>query len=1306
MVTPMAFADNDVEVDQVTAYAEDRFVTTWETASPGDSITIPVGGATGTYTVDWGDGTVTVQARGDATHVYDAPGKYIVQVSGDFTRISLGDDPRGASMLRSIDQWGSIKWTTMESAFEGATHMEYRATDAPDLSGVTDTSFMFFRASSFNGNLSNWDVSSVTDMSYMFTYASSFNGYISNWDVSSVTDMFLMLSGTAFNQDIGSWDVSSVTDMGRMFNHAPAFNQDIGSWDVSSVRDMNRMFDDAPAFNQDIGSWDVSSVRDMNRMFQDAISFNGDISNWDVSSVTDMSHMFDNAASFNQDIGSWDVSSVRDMNHMFLNAVSFNQDLNDWDVSSVKDMTAMLAHATFFNGNVSNWDVSSVTDMNNMFALTSFFRGDLSNWDVSSVTDMNNMFAHSAFNSDIGSWDVSSVTDMSYMFLSANAFNSDIGSWDVSSVTDMSSMFWFASSFNQDIGSWDVSAVTDMSKMFNHAASFNQDIGSWDVSSVKDMSRMFDFAYSMADVLSDFAFTSSYAESMDSMAASAAQPRFDAESIEARVQTAVLSAVILYESEGAGAFDLITPDTQQTGTVYPFVLDAETFEMVANGAFSDLDGVVPDTIAYADRPVGDILSDLLLNGETWVEYVATNPNTDTGQLKRSWLHLHDGYIFGSGYYLYESRMQMVVDEAVTLFESEGRAAFDLITPDVAVQSDALYPFVLNFTTSETMAHGAFPHLLGAVPTSSLHRADRPWPQIQEDLLTNGGTWASYVFTNPDTETRQLKRTWLYLHDGFIFASGYYLQDSRVQSLVDQAVHLYKSQGMGAFETITPDPDAQLHTLTYSFVLDADTLETVAHSGLPDRVGTLDGHLREADKSLYQILDELGSEEGTWVGYLSENPNTRTDQLTRTYLSEHDGYIFGAGYYFPDSRIQSQVDGAIYLYRSNGTAAFDIINSGALITDGLYSLARNSTHVVAFGLESFLRSLGIPGVVGPDDDPFSGEDVQSDPTGAASLDLVIEGERATFGHLISPNPSTFTQQVELSYRAYYDGYLFSSTYGVADADAQSVVDYAIFIYESNKENDAWIDIITPIEPIVTDAVYPFVLNATTWKGVAHGVLPDRIGMTAVSILDTSVEPFEDVHADLKEDGTAWVTYSFFNPDTGTYQLKRTWMVERDGYIFAAGYYILDAWVQALVFGATLNYDQLGKDAAFASINTIPDDEHAEEDGGPAVDPPASFYLFVVDPDTGTVEAQSADPSVVGTIADWEAALAAVTNLPDNLENEGRDFVMYSVLNPVTGQEEPKRTWLTVHDGYVFGVGYHDSDAADYEEILRSPRGPPE
>ena len=53
---------------------------------------------------------------------------------------------------------------------------------------------MFWRADSFDGNVSEWDVSQVTDMSYMFGGADSFNGDLSSWNVSQVRDMNQMFS--------------------------------------------------------------------------------------------------------------------------------------------------------------------------------------------------------------------------------------------------------------------------------------------------------------------------------------------------------------------------------------------------------------------------------------------------------------------------------------------------------------------------------------------------------------------------------------------------------------------------------------------------------------------------------------------------------------------------------------------------------------------------------------------------------------------------------------------------------------------------------------------------------------------------------------------------------------------------------------------------------------------------------------------------------------------------------------------------------------------------------------------------------
>ena len=407
------------------------FVTTWRTGAAGESITIPVGGATGTYTVDWGDGNTSVNVSGDQTHVYGDAGTYTVRISGDFTRIYLNDHPSNADKLASIEQWGDIRWESMKSAFHGASNMAYRATDIPVLSDVTSMRYMFYDAPSFDGNLSGWDVSRVTDMAGAFWGASSFDG------------------------DLSGWEVSRVTDMTGAFWGASSFDGDLSGWDVSSVTDMTSMFSRASSFDGDLSGWDVSSVTDMDGMFAGASSFNGDLSDWNVSRVTNMFAMFNAADSFDADLSGWDVSRVTNMSYMFRGASSFDADLSGWNVTSVATMSAMFMDASSFDADLSGWDVSSVTDMYNMFRGASSFDGDLSGWDVSRVTDMSDMFSGAdSFNTDISSWNVSRVTDMYAMLNGAHSFNADISGWDVSRVTDMSDMFYQTNAFDQNLGKW------------------------------------------------------------------------------------------------------------------------------------------------------------------------------------------------------------------------------------------------------------------------------------------------------------------------------------------------------------------------------------------------------------------------------------------------------------------------------------------------------------------------------------------------------------------------------------------------------------------------------------------------------------------------------------------------------------------------------------------------------------------------------------------------------------------------------------------------------------------------------------
>ena len=411
------------------------FVTTWNVAASPYTVSIHVEVRTdGTLTMDWGDGTAAeVTTNGTQPHTYSASDEYQVSMTGDLSRIILDATGGTPSKLASIDQWGYIEWSSMEGAFREASNMKYKAADAPDLSHVTSMQNMFRDASSFNGNLSDWNVSTVTNMDGTFRGASDFNGDVSSWDTSSATDMRNMFQDADnFDGDISGWDVSKVTDTSSMFYEASDFNQPLNGWDVSKVTDTSSMFYEASDFNQPLNGWDVSKVTDMSFMFDDADSFNQPLNGWDVSKVTDMSFMFFGTAFFDGDLTGWDVSKVTDMSSMFDSADSFNQPLNGWDVSSVTEMNSMFASADSFNRPLNSWNVSAVTDMFAMFRSTDFFDGDISGWDVSKVTDMSRMFSGAfSFNGDISGWDVSKVTNMDSMFSSVTDFKQNLGKWYV-----------------------------------------------------------------------------------------------------------------------------------------------------------------------------------------------------------------------------------------------------------------------------------------------------------------------------------------------------------------------------------------------------------------------------------------------------------------------------------------------------------------------------------------------------------------------------------------------------------------------------------------------------------------------------------------------------------------------------------------------------------------------------------------------------------------------------------------------------------------------------------------------------------
>ncbi len=717
--------------------------------------------------------------------------------------------------------------------------------------------------------------------------------------------------------------------------------------------------------------------------------------------------------------------------------------------------------------------------------------------------------------------------------------------------------------------------------------------------------------------------------------------RFDIDGIEARAVSAVTDAVLRYTADGE------IPEAMDAQTRHApgvFVTSADAGMVVAHGVDPSLEDVFEDTLSRADRPLDVILNDISANGGTWVNHMFPHPDTSIIQQKRSWLYEHDGYIFGSGYYLHDARVQGLVEEAVDRYKAEGSAAFVGV-----ISADGPSIFV---------------HADGASDTF-LHSTAKSYEQIIGELEVYGHTWISYISHNPNANTQQTTRMWLEMHDGYIFGAGYHLPDSRIQSLVEGAQLLYQSNDKAAFEIITPEVPAHTDAL-YPLVIDFDTSEGVAHGAYPHLVGKVPTKsLHQADRPWPQIQEELSADGSAWASYVFTNPDTRTDQLKRAYLQLYDGLVFASGYYLPDARVQAVVDLAVASYRSTGEDSFEAIDSGAGsgVDDSLYAtvLTQTGTVVASGAPTGYVTELGGLSVSGDRDQVL------------IYADLVEDG--SAWVELATINPATGIEQIKRSWLHLYDDLIFTSGYYIPDSEAQSAVDRAVFLYRN--EGEAAFDMITPEAPLDTDALYPFVLDFDTSEGVAHGAYPHLVGKVPAGSLHQGEKTWPQIQEELLANGGAWTNYVFINPDTDTGQDKRTWLYLHDGYVFASGYYLRDSQVQAIVHNTILTY-QADPDNAFAAIDAISEGE------------PIDTYPFVISASTYRIEAHGANPARNGDISvALTQADRPVEDILADLQNSAGTWSHYTFTNPLTGETENKRSWLSLHDGYIFGSGYYDT-----------------
>ena len=253
--------------------------------SAGTQVSFPFNGSLGTFTIDWGNGTIITGDSSTLVYTYPSEGNYgaVLTATPSASNITSFGSQSGVSTgflnltgfySSQYSTWGIGTSATFISLY-GASKLVSVPLTLP--LNVTSTANMFFGASRFNQSISSWNIQYITDMTGMFEGASTFNQNLSSWYPRSASNMSRLFYGAnAYNNGGAAlmWNTSAVTNMTSMFESATNFNAGITSFNVSGVTNMTQMFKNATTFNQNIRIWVVGSTTTLTNMFYNTTAFN------------------------------------------------------------------------------------------------------------------------------------------------------------------------------------------------------------------------------------------------------------------------------------------------------------------------------------------------------------------------------------------------------------------------------------------------------------------------------------------------------------------------------------------------------------------------------------------------------------------------------------------------------------------------------------------------------------------------------------------------------------------------------------------------------------------------------------------------------------------------------------------------------------------------------------------------------------------------------------------------------------------------------------------------------------------------
>lgn len=237
---------------------------------------------------------------------------------------------------------------------------------------------------------------------------------------------------------------------------------------------------------------------------------------------------------------------------------------------------------------------------------------------------------------------------------------------------------------------------------------------------------------------------------------------------------AYLSNNLKFVNENFLEYDLTNGQSK-----YVFILDQESEKVLAHPN-EDRIGQASIILTSPIETKELLLEELETKGNAWVHYTMIDPQTNQLELKMSWLELHNGLIFGSGFYtpsVFDDERKLseqLIDTVIEGYEEKGVLLSNKLVFKVNDESQR-YVWAQDFDNFKVIAH-PINDLVGMDIYDVVDIRESP-ENVKSELEENGIAWIHYDFINPDNSIAEHKETLLKYHKtGVVFGSGYYYTD--------------------------------------------------------------------------------------------------------------------------------------------------------------------------------------------------------------------------------------------------------------------------------------------------------------------------------------------------------------------------------------------------------------------------------------------------------------------------------------------------------------------------------------------------